>query len=270
MPSAPELERLGSGRAAEVFAFGPGKIIKLLREPGGHDYLQREAAAQAAARAAGIAAPEVFGIEQVEGRTGIVMERINGLDGLSAIDKKPWRVWAIGRDVGSLHRQLSTVPAPEGLRSAKEYMLGRVTASPRVPPSAVPRILDVVAALPEGDRLCHFDFHPGNVIESPAGPVVIDFANAMNGDPMADHARSLMTFEAGEPADDTGRKERILIAVGRGLAKLAYKSGYGPVDADRLKRWRPLVIAARLDEGVPEERTRLLRMLSRSLRDAED
>ena len=59
--------------------------------------------------------------------------------------------------------------------------------------------------------------HPGNIIESPSGPVVIDFANAASGHPMADHARSLMTFEAGEPADDTPAKERLLIAIGRGL-----------------------------------------------------
>lgn len=31
----------------------------------------------------------------------------------------------------------------------------------------------------------------------------------------------------------------------------------------------PLVVAARLDEGIPQERKRLLRMLSRTLRAAE-
>lgn len=261
--------RLGSGRAAEVFEFGTGRIIKLLREPGTGESLNREAAAQTAAREAGVAAPAVFGLEQVDGRHGIVMERIEGLDGLTAIDRKPWRVWAVGRDVGRLHRQLSQVSAPQGLRTVRQIVTDRIESSPRVPASARERLRRIASLAPDGDRLCHLDFHPGNVIESPAGPVVIDFANAASGHPTADHARSLMTFEAGEPADDTPAKERLLIAVGRGLAKLAYRSGYGSVDSKALELWFPLVIAARLDEGIPEERKRLLRMLSRSLRAAE-
>lgn len=266
MVDAQDPERIGSGRAAEVFSHGSGRIIKVLREPGHEAALVREAAAQQAARAAGVAAPEVFGIELFEGRPGIVMERLNGLDGLTAIDRKPWRVWAIGRSVGQLHRQIASVTAPPELPPLLDVLRHSVTNSKHVPESARNRVLDLIDSLPDGDRLCHMDFHPGNVIESPDGPVVIDFAAAMRGIPVADHARSLILFEAGEPADDTPQRERMLIAVGRGLARRAYKSGYGPVDARAVARWRPAIIAWRLDEGVPEERPRLLRMLSRSLR----
>src|ERR1043165_1595103 len=102
MSTPPELERIGSGRAAEVFAYGEGRIIKLLRQQGGGEFLAREADAQRAAREAGVAAPEVFGLESVDGRTGIVMERVDGLDGLTALDRQPWRVWTIGHQVGRL------------------------------------------------------------------------------------------------------------------------------------------------------------------------
>lgn len=262
-------ERLGSGRAAEVFEFGPGRIIKLLREAGPAAWLEREAAAQRVAGEAGVPVPTVFGIELVDGRPGIVMERVEGLDGLTAIDRKPWRVWAVGRDVGRLHRNLAGVAAPGALRTVREIVTERLETSARIPERARERLKSVALRAPDGDRLCHLDFHPGNVIESAAGPVVIDFANAASGHPMADHARSLMTFDAGEPADDTPRKERALIAIGRGLAKRAYQSGYGHVGREALGLWMPLVVAARLDEGIPEERVRLLRMLSSSLRAAE-
>ena len=261
--------KIGSGRAAEVFEYGPGRIIKLLREPGPAEWLEREAAAQSAARAAGVAAPEVFGIEEIDGRRGIVMERVEGLDGLTAIDRKPCRVWAVGRETGRLHRQLSEVAAPAGLRDVRRFVTERVESSVRVPAAARDRLRAVLERAPDGNRLCHFDFHPGNVIESPSGPTVIDFANAASGHPMADHARSIMTFQAGQPADDTPLKQRMLVAIGRGLARRAYISGYGPVDLQALTLWMPLVIAARLDEDVPQERKRLLRMLSRSLHAAE-
>ena len=42
--------------------------------------------------------------------------------------------------------------------------------------------------LDDGDRLVHLDLHPLNVIMSPRGPVVIDWANAARGDPLLDVA----------------------------------------------------------------------------------
>ena len=96
--------KIGSGRAAEVFEHGPGRIIKLLREPGPAEWLEREAAAQSAARAAGVAAPEVFGIEELEGRRGIVMERVEGLDGLTAIEED----WTQTPDLGRIESYLET------------------------------------------------------------------------------------------------------------------------------------------------------------------
>ena len=38
-----------------------------------------------------------------------------------------------------------------------------------------------LAAYGEGDRLLHLDLHPENVILSPSGPVVIDWANSRRG-----------------------------------------------------------------------------------------
>lgn len=262
--------RLGAGRAAEVFPHGDGTIIKLLRWEAPASHLAREAAAQAAAQAAGVPAPEVHGIEMVDGRPGIVMDRVDGLDGLTAMDRRPWRIWQIGRDLGKLHRQLASVEAPPGIRPLMEVLRHAIETSPRVPERARSQLLELLETMPGGDRLCHMDLHPGNVIESPAGPVVIDFAAAMSGHPLADHVRSLVIFEAGEPPADTPRRERVLIAIGRGLAKRAYRSGYGRVDAAAARRWRPLIVAWRLDEGIEEERKRLLRQLSRGLREARD
>jgi len=261
--------RLGSGRAAEVFEYGSGRVIKLLREPGRAEWFAREAAAQSTVRAAGILAPAVFGMEEFDGRSGIVMERIDGVDCLTAMQRAPWRIWSIGRAVGRLHRQLEAVAAPPDLRTVREVVMRRIDSSPRIPAAALERLRAIAAVAPDGDRLCHLDFHPGNVIESPTGLVVIDFSNAASGHPAADYARSVMTFQAGQPADDTPARDRFLIAIGRRLAGRAYVSGYGPPDRQAVSLWMPLVVAARLDEGIPQERKRLLRMLSRTLRAAE-
>ena len=56
-------------------------------------------------------------------------------------------------------------PAASGcLRSSAREA---IATSDRVPDSARARVLQILETLPDGDRLCHLDFHPGNVIEGP-------------------------------------------------------------------------------------------------------
>lgn len=274
MPDAdPPLQRLGAGRAAEVFAWDDATAVKLSRWTDGLPSLQTEAAALSAARAAGIRVPAPRGFVTHDGRPGLLLERLAGDDLLSIVEKKPWRVWEFGRLTGRLHAELGKTPAPDGLRDLRDALRGAIAQSSAIPDRARSRVLAVFESLPAGDRLCHGDFHPGNVILTSDGPVVIDFPNAVRGDPVADFARSTILLEAAEVPPDTGLWGRALVRAGRKLMLFAYQSGYrsvAHVDAESLARWRVVIIAHRLTEGVPEERVRLLRMLSRALRAAGD
>lgn len=265
-------QKVGAGRVAEVFLYGDTDVIKLSRVPGPPTVFEAEAAAQRAAAAAGLRVPEVRGIQEVDGRPGLVMARLDGIDGLTAAERQPWRIWSIGRATGKLHRELARTPAPAGLKNLKDRLRHDIGQSRRVPERARGRVLSLLEAAPDGDRLCHGDFHPGNVIETRDGPVIIDFSGASSGDPLADHVNALIILSAGAPPPGLSRRERMLIAVGRDLFAAAYRSGYraaGPVDEASARRWKPVIVARRLSEGIPEERNSLLRMLSRSLREAE-
>ena len=262
-------ERLGAGRAAEVFAYGEGRVIKLLREGGSVQRLKLEAAAQRAAHAVGLPVPEVFAIERVDDRDGLVMALVEGLDGLTAVDRKPWRVWSIGRQVGRLHRDLGRSQAPPELAQLRETLRRDIASSEWIPESARPRLIALLDSLPDGPAICHQDFHPANVIESPGGPMVIDFSEAQAGDPLADFAKSLVILEAGSLPPGASRSEQVLAKFGRRIMTAAYRSGYlaaGPIDQQVLRRWRPVLVAQRLMQGIEMERVQLLRMLSRSFR----
>ena len=50
--------------------------------------------------------------------------------------------------------------------------------------------LNMLRQLPDDDKLCHGDFHPDNIIVAPDGLVVVDWANAVCGHPLADVART--------------------------------------------------------------------------------
>jgi aminoglycoside phosphotransferase (APT) family kinase protein len=50
--------------------------------------------------------------------------------------------------------------------------------------------LKALETMPDGDRLCHGDFHPGNILLGRSGPVIIDWIDSSIGSPLADAART--------------------------------------------------------------------------------
>ena len=63
-------------------------------------------------------------------------------------------------------------------------------------------LLEQLAAMPEGERLCHGDFHPLNILGPVGREVLVDWLDATRGDPATDVCRSfvLMRHWASEAA----------------------------------------------------------------------
>lgn len=227
-----------------MFAWEDGKVLRLLR-------------------AAGVPVPAVFGRADALGRPGLVMERIDGPDLLSLVSRQPWRIFPGARACGELHARMHAAIAPETLSPLKWRLRGALL-SPLVPPYLGGPAAECLEALPDGDALCHGDFHPANVLMGRRGPVVIDWPNASRGDPEADVARTLLILRLGEPPANYGLPIRLMAKVGRGLLIWGYLRAYGrvrPLDRRRVEAWTFPVAVARLAEGIAEERERLLRLL---------
>src|SRR5437588_451136 len=98
--------------------------------------------------------------------------------------------------------------------------------------------LGVLEGLPAGDRLCHGDFHPGNLMGTWEAPVVIDWGNASRGEPLADVARTEFLHRLAAPPAGTPVAFRALIGVGRSLLARRYLAVYRrarPVDSGELR-----------------------------------
>ena len=74
------LRLIGQGREAEVFECQDGRVLKLLRASGSRIGLLFEIAALEAARSAGVSVPQVYEEVVIDGRTGLMMERLDGTD----------------------------------------------------------------------------------------------------------------------------------------------------------------------------------------------
>lgn len=272
LPRMTELEtlmKLAEGREAEVYAWPDESVLRLLR-PGGRELaqLEQEARAMAAARAAGVRCPEPRGVVEVDGRPGLVLERLQGPDGLDDIASRPWRLRGAARAFGEQHALLGSVAAPEGLPSAAA-LVRRGIERADVPEEIRRRALDDLDGLPEGDRICHGDFHPGNLIWTDEGPTVIDWANASYGDATADHARTLLLLRTASLPPGMPLVLRALAKVARGVVVRGYIGAYTavrPVDASTLARWELPVAIARLSEDIEEDRPALERHINALLR----
>jgi len=260
------LEKIAEGGEAEIFAWDEGHVLRLLREGGTVDRLEREAAAMRAAAAAGVPVPVPGEILTYAGRAGMVMERVNGPDLLTIVARRPWSIRRVGRMTGELHVALNAVPAPAGLPDLRE-VCDRHIRSLDVPPELEHLrafSLEALAGVPDGDALCHGDFHPGNIIDSGRGPVIIDWPGAARGDPDGDYVRGVLLLSLGEPPPGSPLMLRLGARVLRGLLLSRYRAAYTAIrrpDPRAVARWEVVRAAERLADGIEVERPRVIALL---------
>jgi aminoglycoside phosphotransferase (APT) family kinase protein len=147
------LRLLASGRDTDVFAVDPERVLRRYRD--GRD-VTGEAEVMRHARRSGYPVPDVY----ATGTGEMVLQRLYGPTMLEALVRGTMPAEDAGAELARLLAWLHTVPA-------------RGTADPDA-------------------RLLHLDLHPGNVVLTDAGPVVIDWCNATDGPPTLDLAMTAL------------------------------------------------------------------------------
>ncbi len=117
-------------------------------------------------RRSGFPVPEVFDADGPD----LVMERLDGRDMLADLGSRPWLVGQHGRTLADLHNRLHEIEAPPGW----------------------PELLG------PGGAVLHLDLHPGNVMLTSRGPVVIDWTNVRAGAAGADVAMAYLIMASSE------------------------------------------------------------------------
>ena len=246
-----------------MFAWQDGKVLRLLRPGFDPASLENEARALELAYRCGIPVPEPGERLSVDGRAGIVLERVAGTDLLTELSRTPWTVVRAARMCGTVHARMHQCRVDDDGLPTLRSRLERQLTSPLVPAELRELAKNRLEQLPDGDMLCHYDLHPANVMRSPQGPVVIDWPNATRGAPEADVARTRLLLGAGEPPNYSAMM-RVLTRIGRGLFIWQYLGSYmrvRPLNKREVGRWALPIAVARLAEDIKEERQRLLRRI---------
>jgi Ser/Thr protein kinase RdoA (MazF antagonist) len=263
----PGFTPLAEGREAEVFVRADGNVVKVMRSANQEPRVRREAAALQALADRQHLAPALVQTTEVDGRPALVSERVSGDDLLARLSKKPWLVLNVAGTLGRAHAAMHRHAAPHTLPDLREELARRIESAKALPKNHAASALERLRVLPAGDRLCHGDYHPQNVLGTLQEPVIIDWGDASRGAPTADVARTLLLLRMGELPPDTPALMRALTAVGRGLLAWRYLAVYRRHAVERptwLDDWMFVRAAARFNEELEMEYPRLLKLLDES------
>jgi Ser/Thr protein kinase RdoA (MazF antagonist) len=218
---------IGRGRAADVYDIGGGRVLRRYREGGGrHGQVLVEAAAMRHLASHGFPVPAVHDAEGFD----LVMDRLDGVSMLTALERGPWRFGRLADQWAALHRRLAAVPVGALADAGLPVRFGAP------------------------DNVLHLDFHPDNIMLTPAGPVVIDWSNVSLGPAAADVAESWII--AATSTVDGGPVIGALVRLVRGRLVDRFVDGCGRAAAIAMV---PTVAEYRLDDRNvrPEEAVRV-------------
>lgn len=257
---------LGQGRTAEVFEWGGDRVVKLFRR-GFQEHAPYEAEVAMLAHELGCPTPAPGGKVQVGDRMGLIFERARGGSLMQRLACKPWRLRAGARALANLHAAVHRCKAPS-LSPLLDQLCTLVERAEVLTPRQREAALDAVRQMPDGDRLCHGDMHPGNVMEGSGGAVAIDWGTAGRGHPLVDVAVTALIMRLGELPPGTPWLLRRLVPILRRRVRQDYLQAYGLSNEEqqRLEGWRFGLAAARLGRNVEGERRALLEIIRETVR----
>ncbi len=257
--SVTQLKKIAEGREAEIFEYGDGRVLRLYRGDRSLEDTRAQAAILQSAADAGVRVPAVYGVETVDGRHGMILERIDGEDLFEIAARKPWRILSLASLTGRLQADMHGRAAPTSLVPVRDRYRQAVSHS-GAPQEFIDAAIKTLDRLPDGDRLLHGDFHPGNIMLGDQGPVIIDWTGATRGSPEADFARSILILRLGEPPQNLPLLIRFFALLARSLFMSTINRTYHrniAVDEMLLRNWQLPTAVARIGTNIVEEREKL-------------
>jgi thiamine kinase-like enzyme len=124
--------------------------------------------------------PEPIKLTKVNGRDGIIFQRIDGISYMDIFQKKPWLFFSKIKEIANIQRKVHE-QIIDGLPTQKEEFHNLISQSPRINEKEKKMLLKILSEK-HTPVLCHGDFHHGNLIETKdKGTYIIDWMDAFSG-----------------------------------------------------------------------------------------
>ncbi|MDE6597071.1 MAG: phosphotransferase [Clostridia bacterium] len=262
-----EYKLICQGNTAEVFLYDKNKILKLFRKDFPLEIISTELDIAKLISSDLVFVPKVFVLVKYKNRYGILYEKISGKDMIAEMLRKPFKIRSYSKALADTHAKIhtSTVDLSSDI---KDKLINNINATTDLSKQEKDKIVSYIKTLPDGKALCHFDFHPGNVMIKNNEFYVIDWMTACNGNAASDAARTYFLLRYGELLYANFFVKLVAHIVEKHIGKIylrQYKKLTGISDAE-IKKWLLPIAAARLIEWIPKsEKIKLLKFIRKQL-----
>jgi uncharacterized protein (TIGR02172 family) len=183
---------IGVGNTASVYEWEEGKVLKLFNQGYPNDAVENEYHNAMAIRDMNFAKPKAYEIISYEERKGIIYDSVEGETLLDRV-MRTGDVQECAKYMGKLHKAIiqNEISNVTNYKDFLRYHLPNAL----LPIDKQKKLLQMIDKLPNGNALCHGDFHPGNILISGGFAYAIDFMNVCHGDFLYDVARTVFLVE---------------------------------------------------------------------------
>jgi len=258
--------KIAEGNTAEIYEYESGKILKLFKDGYGKSAVEKEWKKACEIQKFLKNIPNVYEIIQVQKRYGIIYEKIDGCTLLKPLAGKPWKAREIGKQMAQIHKQIHQQNLDKHLNQAiinkvEDKLKNDFLHSTKLTEKEKNEMMKLLVELPAGNCLCHMDFHPGNIMIANQEIKVIDWNDAVMGDPLCDVARTMLLIKNSAQNESQIGKKLFVYFFCRQLL-IGYRKEYLKTknySASELKKWEIILSAARLSEGISENEKTVLK-----------
>ena len=263
---------LGQGNTAEIFEWDRDKILKLYRPEMPDNFCLYEFKVSQYAHEHLKITPKPIEVINFDGRIGAIYERIDGKTMLKLMISRPWKMSTYSKMLARYHIDIQQ-PVNITVNTVKEKLRREIESVSLLSTNEKKSIYNYLDALPDGNTLCHFDFHPDNIMISSKQCYVIDWMTGCMGDPLSDVARTSLILNYAEIP-----RVPFVVNILAGVLKKSinkiylrkYVASTGASISD-IKKWELPLAAARLCEWVPDgESKRLFALVKKKLNNQTD
>jgi thiamine kinase-like enzyme len=267
-----EFKKIATGGQAEIYDLLNGKILRLMLRSDESFLIDYEYQSLQIAKKNGLLVPEVFEKVNVENRPGFIMEKIDGLTLTSIFQKKPYLLFKKTKELSEIHYKLNRIKAPENLLNLKAQLKKHIEKSVYINFDIKNFVYGLLNQLPDGDRLCHGDFHPGNILIKDGNPYIIDWCGATKADPISDVAHTYLLFKNVPRIPGSSWLSFEILNLAGLLSAKTYLKEYQKkhdIDLNQFSKWLLVRAAERTYFGMQSEKESLQKFILKCKKDYE-
>ncbi len=243
---------IGQGRTADVYEWDQNQVLKLFKERIPEHLIENEFNTSIEINRLGLPSPKVIAKILYEGRDGIIYEKVQGVSMLKNILSKPWLIAKEAKRLAELHFKVHQSCSNE-LPALKLRLENNIKHTNLISAEKKNIIIGYLNNLPDGQCVCHGDFHPDNIFILPERVIILDWMTATKGSPEADVARTTLLLRVSSLPEQIPTFLRVIVNILRSKLYKEYIKAYLELShfaPEEIDKWELPVAAARLIEWI--------------------